>query len=345
VSLLPAHAGRRSPQAGQPPSRPARTSLCSSRRAGTRSTRPFPLTASTASSATGCVRSPAASARPGARAGCAAAVSRVTRGGSRARPRGVLRARPRAHAPVTRPAVPRLLPSGLRAPVQTNDLCASCDGLRRRRRQSISAFVDGDEHYPPASPRATIGRCSVSACARLAGHPRSRLCPAHEMAWRAAGCPELRGSDGAPRPVRRPVRRVVAPPVADEELIAEILYASGGPREGRQVHAPTLRSVVAHLRRCGATSLAAAASAGPGAHAVRTFCSFAADRAALARATSARSTKRTIGTCACSVREGRSPLSAAAPVPAIPVSRRRVPSPSSGCARRPRRGPPRRCAR
>ena len=48
---------------------------------------------------------------------------------------------------------------GFERPVTTNDLCASCDGLRRRRRQSVPAFVDGDGHYPPASPRTSIGRC------------------------------------------------------------------------------------------------------------------------------------------------------------------------------------------
>ncbi len=172
---------------------------------------------------------------------------------------------------------------GFERPVQTNDLCASCDGLRRRRRQSISAFVDGDEHYPPASPRATIGRCSVSACARLAGHPRSRLCPAHEMAWRAAGCPELSGFGRSASPCAPDQCGRVVLAGLDEELIAEILYGiQAALAEGRQVMPPTLRSVVAHLRRCGATSLAAAASAAQARTPVRTFCSFAADRAALA---------------------------------------------------------------
>jgi hypothetical protein len=82
---------------------------------------------------------------------------------------------------------------GFERPVTTNDLCASCDGLRRRRGQSVSAFVNGDDRYPPAPPRKTIGRCGVLSCGRLAAHPRSGLCPAHEMAWRTAGCPELPG--------------------------------------------------------------------------------------------------------------------------------------------------------
>jgi integrase len=46
---------------------------------------------------------------------------------------------------------------------------------------------------------------------------------------------------------------------------------------------PALRSVVAHLRRSGAASLAEATATAPKRTPVRWFCSFAADRAALAR--------------------------------------------------------------
>jgi hypothetical protein len=68
-----------------------------------------------------------------------------------------------------------------------------------------------------------------------------------------------------------------------EELTTEILYGiQAALAEGRQVMLPTLRSVVAHLRRSGAVSLAQAASGAPERTPVRWFCSFAADRAALA---------------------------------------------------------------
>lgn len=172
---------------------------------------------------------------------------------------------------------------GFERPVTTNDLCASCDGLRRRRRQSVSAFVDGDGHYPPPSPRKSIGRCGVLSCDRLAAHPRSGLCPARQAAWRAAGCPELPGFRRSASPCLpdRSGRVVLAG--LDAELITEVLYGiQAALAEGRQVMLPTLRSVVTHLRRSGAASLGEAASSAPERTPVRWFCSFAADRAALA---------------------------------------------------------------
>ena len=56
---------------------------------------------------------------------------------------------------------------GFERPVGTNDLCLSCDGLRRRRRQSVAAYVSGDGGYPPAQPRPGLGLCTVAACERL----------------------------------------------------------------------------------------------------------------------------------------------------------------------------------
>jgi integrase len=172
---------------------------------------------------------------------------------------------------------------GFERPVQTNDLCASCDGLRRRRGQSVGLFVNGDGHYPPAPARTTLGPCGVLSCGRLAGHPASGLCPAHEGAWRAAGCPELPGfcRSASPCMSDRCGRAVLAG--LDEQLVAEVLYGiQAALAEGRQVMLPTLRSVVAHLRRSGPASLAEAASQAPKRTPVRWFCTFAADRAALA---------------------------------------------------------------
>ena len=121
------------------------------------------------------------------------------------------------------------------------------------------------------------------SCDRLAAHPRSGLCPAHEAAWRAAGCPELPGFRRSASPCLpdRSGRVVLAG--LGEELITEVLYGiQAALAEGRQVMLPTLRSVVAHLRRSGAASLGEAASSAPKRTPVRWFCSFAADRAALA---------------------------------------------------------------
>jgi integrase len=174
--------------------------------------------------------------------------------------------------------------SGFERPVATNDLCASCDGLRRRRHQSVSAYVEGDEHFPPASPRQTLGICGVLSCERLAAHPESGLCGAHDAVWRSAGCPGLAdfGRTASPCLPDRSGRVVLAG--LDESLVTEVLYGiQAALAEGRQVMPTTLRSVVAHLRRSGKASVAAAASTAPERTPVRWFLSFAADRAALAR--------------------------------------------------------------
>jgi hypothetical protein len=88
----------------------------------------------------------------------------------------------------------------------------------------VSAFVEGDQDYPPASPRASIGRCGVLPCERLAAHPGSGLCAAHEAAWRAAGRPELSGfrKSSSPCLPDRSGRVVLAD--LGEELITEVLY-------------------------------------------------------------------------------------------------------------------------
>ena len=172
---------------------------------------------------------------------------------------------------------------GFERPVQTNDLCASCDGLRRRRRQSVEAFVSGDSTYPPATPRPSIGVCTVWACERLAGHPATLLCPAHGSAWRSAGQPDLTAFRHAAAPcVSDRTGRVVMAGL-DPELIAEVLCGlQAALAEGRQVMVTTLRSVVAHLRRSGASSMAEAASSAAERTPVRWFCAFAADRSVLA---------------------------------------------------------------
>jgi integrase len=173
---------------------------------------------------------------------------------------------------------------GFERPVATNDLCASCDALRRRRNQTVSAFVEGDEHYPPASPRTSLGICTVVSCERLAAHPRSGLCGAHEAAWRAAARPQLTDFRRKAGPLLSDRSGRVVLAGLDQEVITEVLYGiQSALAEGRQVMVTTLRSVVQHLRRSGARSAAAAALSAPRRTPVRWFLSFTADRVALAR--------------------------------------------------------------
>ncbi len=71
----------------------------------------------------------------------------------------------------------------------------------------------------------------------------------------------------------------------DGQVVLEVLYGvQAALTEGRQVMPTTLRSAVSHLRRSGAAGVAEAARSAPARTPVRWFLSFAADRAALARA-------------------------------------------------------------
>ena len=174
--------------------------------------------------------------------------------------------------------------AGFERPVGTNDLCLSCDGLRRRRRQSVQAYVDGDAGHPPATPRPGPGTCTVASCQRLAARSETGLCGAHDGAWRVAGRPELAAFRRAASPCLgdRSGRAVLAG--LDENVIAELLYGvQAALAEGRRVMPATLRHVAGHLRRCGAGSVADAIGMAAARTPVRWFLAFAADRAGLAR--------------------------------------------------------------
>ncbi len=173
---------------------------------------------------------------------------------------------------------------GFERPVGTNDLCSSCDGLRRRRGQSVDAFVHGDTDHLPASPRPGLGTCTVASCQRLAAHPGTGLCGAHDSAWRLAGRPELATFRRTAPPCLgdRAGRAVLAG--LDQGVIAEVLYGvQSALAEGRRVMPATLRHVAGHLRRTGAGSTAEAARTAPARTPVLWFLAFTADRVGLAR--------------------------------------------------------------
>ena len=69
-------------------------------------------------------------------------------------------------------ALPGLPVPGFERPVGTNDLCLSCDGLRRHRGQSVAAYVAGDAEFPPAAPRLRPG--TVHGGLLAGGWPRTR---------------------------------------------------------------------------------------------------------------------------------------------------------------------------
>lgn len=64
-------------------------------------------------------------------------------------------------------------------------LCPDCNRLRADRRQTIEAFIAGDERFAPAVPRRSFGRCLVDGCRRWAVTDE-RLCNACRERWRRA---------------------------------------------------------------------------------------------------------------------------------------------------------------
>ncbi len=174
---------------------------------------------------------------------------------------------------------------GFERPVGTNDLCLSCDGQRRHRRQSVRAYVCGDDTFPAAAPRPSLGNCTVASCQRLAARRDSGLCGAHDGAWRLAGRSDLAGFRRAASPCLGDRSGRVALAGLDENVIAELLYGvQAALGEGRRVMPATLRHVVDHLRRRGGvTSVADAVDTAPPRTPVRWFLAFTADRVALVR--------------------------------------------------------------
>jgi integrase len=173
---------------------------------------------------------------------------------------------------------------GFERPVSVCDLCLSCDGLRRRRHQSVREFVEGDGQYPAAAPRPSLGICAVASCQRLAGHPMTSLCDSHDVGWRSAARPDLVVFCQKTDPCIGDRNGRAALAGLDDNVIAELLYAvQVSFAEGRRVMPTTLRNVVSHLRRCGAGSVAEAIATTLDRTPVRWLLVFAADRAALAR--------------------------------------------------------------
>ncbi len=173
---------------------------------------------------------------------------------------------------------------GFERPATANGLCFACDGQRRKRGQTTSAYVSGDGAFPPAAPRPSLGCCAARSCQRLAARPSTKLCGAHDVAWRNAGRPELAAFCRAAVPCvgDRGGRLVLAG--LDDKVITEVLYGiQVSVAEGRRVMIQVLRPAVALLRQSGARSVAdvdTAVRRDP----VGWFLRFTADRVALARA-------------------------------------------------------------
>jgi len=76
---------------------------------------------------------------------------------------------------------------GHERPARSRGLCRACWSVIGQRGQSVAAYLDGDDEFPPATPRPSFGTCQVTACARWAHRGEPALCEWHERAWRDAG--------------------------------------------------------------------------------------------------------------------------------------------------------------
>jgi integrase len=173
---------------------------------------------------------------------------------------------------------------GFERPATANGLCFACDGQRRKRGQTTTAYRFGDEVFSPATSRPGLGSCPVWACGRVAARPSTRLCGAHDAAWRHAKRPELVAFYRSAPPCVGDRSGQVVLAGLPERVISELLYSiQTSVGEGRQLKIQVLRPTVTLLRRGEVDSVAAIDTAG-GRDPMRWFLRFAANRAALARA-------------------------------------------------------------
>lgn len=146
---------------------------------------------------------------------------------------------------------------GRERPEAMKGLCISCNQQRRVRHQSVEAYVDGDDRYPAAVPRPSLGRCPARTCHRLAAHLNG-LCDAHNQLWRVAGFPPLDAFLRVGTPRHGDLTGRVVMTGLPDRVITEVLYGiQAGIADGRKMRPPALRAAVKHLRDSGVASIVA----------------------------------------------------------------------------------------
>ena len=139
-------------------------------------------------------------------------------------------------------------------PASNLGICQACDGLRRRRGQTVAAFVAGDDRFPPAEPRPTIGTCTVAACGRFAAF-RTGLCGGHQRWWLEAGRPELPGWCAKTGPLLGDQKTRISLIGVAEPVEAEFLFGvQSAVEQGHRPRPGDLRSVAGQARRAGIRS-------------------------------------------------------------------------------------------
>lgn len=135
-------------------------------------------------------------------------------------------------------------------------LCRSCNALRALRRQTVDAYVAGDDRYPAAEPRETYGVCRAARCRRWAAF-RTDLCASHHAAFPRSGRTFAEFCAAATNPDRGLDASIDLAPLPDTlrmELLASLCIEG---RAGRAQLAVLFRRLVRLLVRRRVTSLLA----------------------------------------------------------------------------------------
>jgi hypothetical protein len=144
---------------------------------------------------------------------------------------------------------------GHQRPETQGGLCISCNQQRRVRHQSAESYVDGDDRYPPAVPRPSLGRCPARTCHRLAAHLNG-LCDAHYQLWRASGFPPIDVFLRVGTPRHGDLTGRVVMTGLPDRVVTEVLFGiQACIADGRKMRPPALRAAVKHVRDAGVASL------------------------------------------------------------------------------------------
>jgi integrase len=173
---------------------------------------------------------------------------------------------------------------GHERPVRGRGLCTACAAAARDRSQTVTAYLGGDDHFPPALPRPSFGLCVAGACLRWAHRGEPALCEPHERTWVADGRPTGRSFGAWCARVRTldVGSRVVVLGGLSERAQLEVLYGLHcAARAERRTGIKALQGAVGRLRAGGAGGVADVALEGL-ARDARSFLLLARDRVALA---------------------------------------------------------------
>ncbi|MDQ6837798.1 MAG: tyrosine-type recombinase/integrase [Actinomycetota bacterium] len=134
-------------------------------------------------------------------------------------------------------------------PAKLNGLCLYCEATRRRRKQTVDAYIAGDDHFPAAHARPTMGICVAAACGRLAAF-RMGLCQGHHDWWRDAGRPEVAMWSATADPLLGDRGSRITLAGLPERFQLELLFGiQMGLDHGRKLRPSVLRTVIGWARK------------------------------------------------------------------------------------------------